>query len=89
MLRGKRRYHEPCEQISQHELIILERTKCVSFQIRLHQRVVVLNNPGTSMIAATLRQSTTIQSMLKVVLRLAVLLVSFDHNDVISYLTTD
>ncbi|CAK38464.1 hypothetical protein An04g00090 [Aspergillus niger] len=70
-------------------LVILERTKCVSFQIRLHQRVVVLNNPGTSMIAATLRQSTTIQSMLKVVLRLAVLLVSFDHNDVISYLTTD
>ncbi|RAK83445.1 hypothetical protein BO79DRAFT_160869 [Aspergillus costaricaensis CBS 115574] len=49
----------------------------------------VLNDPGTSMIAATLRQSTTVQSMLKVVLHLAVLLVSFDHNDVTSYLTTD
>ncbi|PWY63536.1 hypothetical protein BO83DRAFT_324120, partial [Aspergillus eucalypticola CBS 122712] len=49
----------------------------------------VLNDPGTSMIAATLRQSTTVQSMLKVVLHFAVLLVSFDHNDVTSYLTTD
>ncbi|PYH74026.1 uncharacterized protein BO88DRAFT_330782, partial [Aspergillus vadensis CBS 113365] len=49
----------------------------------------VLNDPGTSMIAATLRQSTTVQSRLKVVFHLAVLLVSFDHNDVTSYLTTD